>query len=47
MMINHDSCERCCFYDYCVRNGRTDIKDCIYGKKEENENKNKTLFLQT
>lgn len=30
-----NSCERCCFYEYCTRCGRTETKDCVYGKKGE------------
>lgn len=32
-----DYCERCCFYEFCTRTGRTENKDCVYGKKEDNE----------
>lgn len=28
-----DNCERCCFYEYCVKSGRIETKDCIYGEK--------------
>lgn len=31
------NCERCCFYEHCTKNGRTETKDCVYGKKNEKE----------
>lgn len=34
-----DNCERCCFYEYCVKSGRIETKDCIYGRKNEEEDK--------
>lgn len=30
-----NNCERCCFYEYCSKYGRTETKDCIYGGKQE------------
>jgi len=30
-------CERCCFYEYCTRTGRTEEKRCIYGNKRIDE----------
>lgn len=35
------NCERCCFYEPCTKTGRTYNKDCIYGKKTEEEQNDK------
>ena len=32
--MKHD-CERCCFYEFCVKNNRTETKNCVYGKKND------------
>lgn len=29
------NCERCCFYEHCVKAGRIKDKNCIYGKKTQ------------
>lgn len=32
-----NNCERCCFYEYCLKEGRCENKDCIYGRKDSEE----------
>lgn len=32
--MSEDRCERCCFYEHCTKSGRTETKNCVYGKKE-------------
>lgn len=33
--MTEDRCERCCYFEYCTKSGRTEKKDCVYGKKED------------
>ncbi len=39
-MINN--CERCCFNEFCTKNGRKETKNCVYGKKSEEEHSDKS-----
>ena len=28
-----NNCERCCYFEFCTSKGRTETKDCVYGRK--------------
>lgn len=32
-----NNCERCCFFEACTRLGRTENKDCVYGRKVDKD----------
>lgn len=32
-----NNCERCCYFEFCTSKGRTETKDCVYGRKGEEE----------
>ena len=34
------NCERCCYYEHCTKTGRTENRDCVYGKGEEQTGEN-------
>ena len=31
------SCERCCYFEFCTREGRTEEKDCVNRHKDKGE----------
>lgn len=35
-----NNCERCCYFEFCTSKGRTETKDCVYGRKQEEEGNN-------
>ena len=41
-----NNCERCCYFEFCARINRTESKDCVYGRKEEEEKDGESLRIR-